>query len=245
LGDELQARRPWTLASDLLLGWCLTGLCAGSASRATTSIPLQEGGRAENTGNTIVKRAPGKPERVAWRRTDPARFVRRASGEASFQPNEEDCLEMNILDVLHADHATVTNLFSELKRAAKPAQKRELFDSLRSELEVHMRAEEGIFYPEVERIGPPAAAAIATALEQHGDTMVLLTELVRLDPASSEFKSRLEKMETGVNKHIQHEESKIFGLVRQHFGNLLDDLGNRVKHREDALKAGGQIAGSE
>ncbi len=152
---------------------------------------------------------------------------------------------MNILDILHADHTTVANLFNEIRRAPQAEHRRELFDSLRNELEVHMRAEEGIFYPEVERIGPQAAGAIATALEQHGDTMVLLTELVKLDPASSDFKSRLEQMEAGVNQHIQHEESRIFALVRQHFGNLLDDLGDRVKHREDALKAGGQIAGSE
>ncbi len=51
--------------------------------------------------------------------------------------------------------------------------------------------------------------------------------------------------QAGVNQHIQPEESRIVALVRQHFGNLLDDLGERVKHREDALKAGGQIAGSE
>jgi iron-sulfur cluster repair protein YtfE (RIC family) len=151
---------------------------------------------------------------------------------------------MNILDVLHADHTAVTNLFQEARRA-KPEQLRELFDSLRRELEVHMRAEEGIFYPEVERIGPQAADAIATALEQHGETMVLLSQLVKLQPDSGDFKSKLEQLEAGVKKHVQHEESNIFGLVRQHFGNLLDDLGNRVKHREDALKAGGQIAGSE
>jgi iron-sulfur cluster repair protein YtfE (RIC family) len=152
---------------------------------------------------------------------------------------------MNVLDVLHADHATVINLFTEAKQASKPEHVRELFDSLRRELEVHIRAEEAIFYPEVERIGPQAAQAVAIALEQHGDAMALLAEVVGRGPDVTQFRSQLESLEKVVSNHVQFEETDMFRLVRQHFGNLLDDLGDRVKHREDALKAGGQIAGSD
>jgi iron-sulfur cluster repair protein YtfE (RIC family) len=152
---------------------------------------------------------------------------------------------MNILDLLHSDHGTVTDLLTRTKQANNSEQVRQCFEALRRELETHIRAEEGIFYPEVERIGPRAAQVIATALEQHGDAMVLLTELVKAGPDAAQFRSKLEALEKAVKQHIQFEETDMFRLVRQHFGNLLDDLGDRVKHREDALKAGGQIAGSE
>jgi hemerythrin superfamily protein len=145
---------------------------------------------------------------------------------------------MNVLDVLHADHNAVTNLFAEAGQAKSAAQVGQLFESIRRELEVHIRAEE-------ERIGPAAATAIATAIAQHGDVVILIGELAKLKPGASDFKSKFKELEIAVKKHIQHEEGTIFRLVRERFGDLLEDLGQRVKHREDALKAGGQIAGSE
>jgi len=152
---------------------------------------------------------------------------------------------MNILDVLHADHTAVTNLFAQTKHGRNSAQLGKLFESIRRELEVHIRAEEGIFYPEVQRIGPEAAGAVAKAIAQHGDAVVLIGELARLEPDSRAFKTKLKALEQGVKKHIKHEEGNMFRLVREHFADLLDDLGDRVARREDALKAGGQIAGSE
>jgi hemerythrin-like domain-containing protein len=152
---------------------------------------------------------------------------------------------MNILDVLHADHTVVTNLLAEAGQAKSASQVGQLFESIRRELEVHIRAEEGIFYPEVERIGPEAAGAIATAIAQHGDAVILIGELTKLKPGAEDFKAKLKELETAVKKHIEHEEGTIFRLVRERFGKVLDDLGERVRRREDALKAGGQIAGSE
>ncbi|HEV3112495.1 MAG TPA: hemerythrin domain-containing protein [Candidatus Binataceae bacterium] len=105
---------------------------------------------------------------------------------------------MNILDVLHADHTAVTNLFEQTRQAPDSAELGELFEKIRRELEVHIRAEEGIFYPEVERIGPEAAAAVATAIEQHGDAVVLIAELAKLGPDASKFKAKLKALEDGV-----------------------------------------------
>jgi hypothetical protein len=51
---------------------------------------------------------------------------------------------MNILDVLHADHTAVTNLFEQTRQAPDSAELGELFEKIRRELEVHIRAEEGI-----------------------------------------------------------------------------------------------------
>lgn len=152
---------------------------------------------------------------------------------------------MTVLDVLHADHTAVTTLFEQTRHARNGAQLGELFEKIRRELEVHIRAEEGIFYPEVERIGPEAATAVATALEQHGDAMILISGLVKLGPDKSEFKQKLKALEDAIEEHIRHEEGRMFQLARDHFGDRLNDLGERVAKREEALKSGGQIAGSE
>jgi hypothetical protein len=64
-------------------------------------------------------------------------------------------------------------------------------------------------------------------------------------PRREQIQSEAEGAGRRRQKHIRHEEERIFKLVREHFGDVHDDLGDRVKKREAALKAGGQIAGSE
>jgi hemerythrin-like domain-containing protein len=105
--------------------------------------------------------------------------------------------------------------------------------------------EEGIFYPAVEKIGSEAGDAIATALAQHGDALLLIAELVKVGDKNSQFASHLSRLEEAVETHVKHEENVVFPLAREHLGKDLVDLGQKVKHREEALKAGGQVAGSE
>jgi hemerythrin superfamily protein len=151
---------------------------------------------------------------------------------------------MDVLDVLHEDHRKVKQLFQQAESSGKSDQSR-IFEQIRQELEPHARAEEGIFYPAVEKIGSKAADAIATAITQHGDALLLIGEIAKGGDNNPQFASQLSRLEKAVETHVKHEENVIFSLAREHLGEDLVDLGQKVKHREEALKAGGQIAGSE
>jgi hypothetical protein len=110
--------------------------------RAATSVPPSA--TAARTEFTVTG---FRHVRISWPGGGPTLHGSSAGRQAGIlllHP-EEDRLEMNILDILHADHTTVANLFNEIRRAPQAEHRRELFDSLRNELEVHMRAEEGIF----------------------------------------------------------------------------------------------------
>jgi hemerythrin-like domain-containing protein len=60
-----------------------------------------------------------------------------------------------------------------------------------------------------------------------------------------QFASQLSRLEKAVETHVKHEENVVFPLAREYLGKDLADLGQKVTHREEALKAGGQVAGSE
>jgi hemerythrin superfamily protein len=157
---------------------------------------------------------------------------------------EKGEIVMDVLEVLHDDHLSVKKLFLQVQSSGQSDQSR-LFQQIRQELESHARAEEGIFYPAVEKIGPKAADAVATALAQHGDVLLLIAEIVKVGADTSEFASHLARLEEAVETHVKHEEDLVFSLAREHLGKDLVELGQKVKDREAALKAGGQIAGSE
>ena len=145
---------------------------------------------------------------------------------------------MDVLEVLHEDHQRVKQLFQQAQSSGRSDQSR-IFEQIREELESHARAEEGIFYPAVQRIGSKAGDAIATAIAQHGDILALIGEIAKAGD------NNLNRLEEAVGTHVKHEENVVFSLAREHLGKNLVDLGQKVKHREEALKAGGQIAGSE
>jgi iron-sulfur cluster repair protein YtfE (RIC family) len=150
---------------------------------------------------------------------------------------------MDVLDVLHKDHEKVSRLFAEANRSGADAKS--LFEQIRTEFEVHARAEEGIFYPAIERIGSEAADAVATAIAQHGDAINLIAQIAKSASKNGDLHSGLKQLQTVIESHVKHEETVMFPLARKHLIAELSKIGEMVKNREEALKAGGQIAGSE
>jgi len=72
---------------------------------------------------------------------------------------------------------------------------------------------------------------------------VVNAELVKVGDNNLQFASHLSRLEEAVETHTKHEENAVFSLAREHLGKDLVDLGQKVKQREEALKAGGQVAG--
>jgi hemerythrin superfamily protein len=151
-------------------------------------------------------------------------------------------MKMNVLDLLHQDHEKVSDLL-EMATSSNDAAKREtLFQQIRREVELHARAEEGIFYPAVERIGARAADAIATAIAQHGEAINLIGDIRKIDASSPAFQTKLRELAHLIRTHVQHEESRIFDLARTDLNGDLERLGDLVKRREDELKVSGPQA---
>lgn len=98
-------------------------ICAQrSARRCTSSVPHER----TSTGANIARIFRSKRIRNAdpWPGGGPTLHGLSAGRLRAFRIVQEKLLTLNMLEVLHADHTTATNLFQEARRASKLEQLR-------------------------------------------------------------------------------------------------------------------------
>ena len=79
---------------------------------------------------------------------------------------------MNALEVLKQDHQKVKGLFQEARRGPDQNKRKDLFDKIDTELEIHAHIEETVFYPALEQ-HEELADMVAEALEERLDALLL------------------------------------------------------------------------
>ena len=148
---------------------------------------------------------------------------------------------MNALDILKKDHQTVKDLFQQATRTSDQKQRRDLFDKIDTELEIHAHIEETIFYPALEQ-HEELADMVAEALEEHQQVKVLLEEIEEAGADSHDFGAKLQELMENVEHHVKEEEGEMFSKVREVFDeNELEELGSQlvsakgVKQQSDAV----------
>lgn len=144
---------------------------------------------------------------------------------------------MNVLDVLHDDHAVAERLFSEILRtsSADKGRREELFHTLKEALIKHSHAEEKVFYPEL-RDKKPSHDMIEHGLDEHHQVEKLLSQMDKIPADSDDWLDTLESIHAKVKDHVEEEENDIFPKARQLLGdgelNKLTDRFMRTKERE-------------
>jgi hemerythrin superfamily protein len=145
---------------------------------------------------------------------------------------------MNILKILKKDHSSFQNLFGKFDRTGKSAyeKKGELFVQVRRELQVHLRAEEEIFYPALKALNGESRRLISEALRQHKDVDELLTQISRLKPTDKNFDEKMETLIENVDHHIDEEEGEIFRFAEENCSQeQLEELGLLIEERKRTL----------
>ena len=135
---------------------------------------------------------------------------------------------MDALELLKQDHAKIKKLFDRTETADDREQKR-IFSQIKTELEIHARIEENIFYPAMQSYGE-LRELVAESLKEHSGMKALLQEMVTLtDP--EEFKDTLEELIDNVEHHAEdEEEGKMFPKVRELVSaNELQKLGAQLQ----------------
>jgi hemerythrin superfamily protein len=119
----------------------------------------------------------------------------------------------DILSLIQADHHKLEQLFEQVATA----QGKELYDcffQLYTELNLHARGEEIVFYPAMCEY-KETEKYIEAAEAEHEDAETLLEQLKNLEPDSTDFQQTLEDLKAAVWHHVEEEESEIFDVVRQ------------------------------
>jgi hemerythrin superfamily protein len=136
---------------------------------------------------------------------------------------------MNALEVLKQDHQKVKGLFKEATGSLDQNKRKELFDKIDTELEIHAHIEETVFYPALET-HEELKDMVAEALEEHQEVKIMLEELEELGSESHDFGSKLQELIESVEHHVEEEEGEVSPKVREVFdASQLEQLGQELQ----------------
>ena len=125
---------------------------------------------------------------------------------------------MDSLMLLTADHNRVRGLFTRFRDAQEKDDvdaMRALAEQIITELEVHTRIEEEIFYPEVRQGSGELDETVAEGIEEHHVVDVLIDEVRQLTPGDEAWVAKMTVMMENVEHHASEEEDEMFPDVRR------------------------------
>jgi hemerythrin superfamily protein len=137
---------------------------------------------------------------------------------------------MDALELLKQDHQRVKKLFEQSERTKDTKQQKQMFKEIKSELDLHTRIEETIFYPAMEE-HEELKEMVLESLEEHKQVKTVLREMSRISPSSEKFRPKLKVLKDNVEHHaIEEEEGTFFPKVRKLIDDAeLDRLGDEME----------------
>lgn len=148
---------------------------------------------------------------------------------------------MDALSLLTEDHQKVKKLMAEIEKTTERGVKtREaLFGKLLTELTIHERIEEQIFYPEVkEKATTKKLEELVTeSYEEHHFVDTVKAEIQDTPFDAEEWAAKFKVMKESVEHHaFEEEEGKMFPKVRKAFSTAeLEDMGTRMAELKQQL----------
>ncbi len=120
----------------------------------------------------------------------------------------------DVIDILTSDHRDATALIGEIWTVRDPMIRRDLTDTMISELVRHAIAEEMYVYPAMRKHLPDGDKAVEHDVEEHKELETAMKQLEDVDVSSAEFDTALRKLETLLADHVQDEETEQFPELR-------------------------------
>lgn len=152
---------------------------------------------------------------------------------------------MTALDVLKSEHQKIRDLIVAVRECATIAEKRDVFDELRDQIEKHTELEETAFYPALEEHEDLVEFA-ADALEDHQEMLDIIDEVedtaasADLDEdveAADDFGDLLDELIDTMERHMEHEETEMVSEIERVLGP------DRMRVLADRLIQGREQAG--
>ena len=137
---------------------------------------------------------------------------------------------MDALELLKQDHQRVKELFEQGQQITDKKQQKRIFKEIKTELELHARIEETIFYPAMEE-REELKEMVLESLEEHKQVKTVLREMARLSPSSEKFKPKFKVLKDNVEHHAEEEEEgKMFPKIRKLINHAeLQQLGEELE----------------
>jgi len=146
---------------------------------------------------------------------------------------------MKVTEVLRQAHQRFRALFAEHLGSAGPDRRREIFRTLKEDLQIHARVEEEFFYPAVVRVrSQEARAVVRDGLKEHQILEGLLAEIDQMDAGDHRYGERFRALQENVECHLREEEDHIFAQAVSHLSEArLEKIGSEMEARKKELRA--------
>jgi hemerythrin-like domain-containing protein len=132
--------------------------------------------------------------------------------------NKHTMPTQDAIALLKEDHKKVKALLKELESTTERAVKKRttLLAQIETELQVHTKIEESIFYPAFrEAVDKEDRKMYFEAIEEHHVVKLILPEIKGTDPATEVFGAKAKVLKELVEHHAEEEEAEMFPEARK------------------------------
>ena len=139
--------------------------------------------------------------------------------------------------LLKADHRKVEGLFEDFEKATASAKKAALVRQICTELTVHTKIEEEIFYPACR--GKIEEDTLDEAYVEHDGAKMLIAELMDSAPDDAFYDAKVKVLSEEIKHHVKEEEARSEGMFAQarEAGLDMEALGDAMRARKAELLA--------
>jgi len=139
---------------------------------------------------------------------------------------------MNIGEKLHQDHERIKELTDQIKSGQKRSQEK-LLGELSKLLDVHMKAEERIFYERLMDIHATKFYALE-GYEEHNLAKRVLGELQKLSPREDTWAPKFKVFNELLEHHIKEEEGEFYEAAKEHLDeDELEEMGEQFENEKN------------
>lgn len=121
---------------------------------------------------------------------------------------------MDVLEIILGENQRIRDLFQQIKGESGKQQRKLLFDNIRHDLELHLYAEEQVFYPAF-RNYEDYQLILNDLYSDTRDLKGLIKNISSTDPNSVDFENRVVEMMNHFDDHVAREEGEFFAAVRK------------------------------
>ena len=146
---------------------------------------------------------------------------------------------MNAFTLLKQDHETVAGLLEKIDQTTERGTKtrEDLFTKLKTELDIHAKIEEEIFYPALEDQDETRDITLE-AFEEHRLVKQLLGELESMSKDAEEWTAKFTVLKENIEHHVEEEEGEMFENARKVLSKEdQESLGTRMEQAKKEEKA--------
>jgi hemerythrin superfamily protein len=121
---------------------------------------------------------------------------------------------IDVVDELTADHREATAMLDEILTTTDPQTRRDMADTVITELVRHSVAEEMYVYPVIEETFPDGKKVVEHDIEEHKELERTMKELEALDATDARFTELVSELRKQLHHHATDEEDEQFPRLR-------------------------------